>query len=383
MAEDDIVLYGTVGDSFWGEQSFSAQDVRDALRGRAGPVTLRLNSGGGVATEGMAIYTILRDYPGEVTVVVDAIAASAASLLAMAGDRIVMRRGSVLLIHDPASPWTEGRGTESDHLLQARQLGVLSNAYAEVYATRAGISREEAREIMRAETLMDGSVALQMGFATATDDTPADVVASFDYRIYAHAPPELRAGCERFGTPEPEAALAMMAGISRCIEKGTVMTVDTSTHGAAEVTTTAVPLMAQIAIAAGQPDASIVAARADAVTIAERTRARRITEAVAMVGLPVTLAATLIDNGSSEVVALDAILRARQAAGDATAPIAISRGSVMVDQREKFVEGASRAIMHKNRMGGERNEFTSLSLSELARHSLALNGHGTRFNDRQ
>jgi ATP-dependent protease ClpP protease subunit len=105
----EINLSGSVGASWWGEECFTAQSVREQLANLSGPVTVKLNSGGGLATEGAAIYNALVDYPGEVTVEVVAVAASAASLIAMAGDRIVMRLGAWMLIHDPAQPWTEGR----------------------------------------------------------------------------------------------------------------------------------------------------------------------------------------------------------------------------------------------------------------------------------
>lgn len=217
MAENEIVLYGNVGGSFWwDEDGFTAGDVRTMLEGRSGDLTVRINSGGGIASEGQAIYTMLRDYAaerGKVHVVVDAVAMSAASLIAMAGDTRTLRLGAYLLIHDPASMWTEGRGTEADHRKLADQLRIISDAYAEVYAERAGITRAEARKIMREETVMDGDAAVLMGFATAKEATPAEVAANFDYRIYAHAPESLRERSRSLGAPQGrQAVMAMMAG---------------------------------------------------------------------------------------------------------------------------------------------------------------------------
>jgi ATP-dependent protease ClpP protease subunit len=189
--ETEIALYGTVGESFWGEQAFSATQVRDSLAAASGDVTVRINSGGGIATEGQAIYNLLKQHPGQVHVVIDGIAASAASLIAMAGDTITMLDGALLMIHDPAQPWIEGRGTEDDHLRAARALRVMSNAYAAVYARRSGLSLEDARQIMRDETYLEGTDAVAMGFATATPDEPAQAVAAFHYAAYAHAPKHL------------------------------------------------------------------------------------------------------------------------------------------------------------------------------------------------
>jgi ATP-dependent protease ClpP protease subunit len=221
----EITLYGTVGESFWGEEYFTPSAVKAQLADAAGDLTVRINSGGGVATDGQAIYNLLKDHPGKVTVVVDGIAASAASLIAMAGDDIVMREGAVLMIHDPASPWVEGRGTEDDHLRAARSLKVLSGAYAAVYARRAGLTPKEAREIMKAETYLNGDTAVSMGFATATDSVPAQAFAAFDYAAYAHAPQKLLdagAGLAR-RTSNRRAVAALMAGIAAPNPKGHIM----------------------------------------------------------------------------------------------------------------------------------------------------------------
>lgn len=213
MTEQEIYLYGTVGSSFWDEEHFTPSMVRDMLSGKSGPLTVRINSGGGIAMDGQAIYTMLSDYPGEVHVVVDGVAASAASLIAMAGTSITMRRGAVMMIHDPAQPWPEGRGTEDDYLRTAEWLRVISNAYADVYATRAGITRDQARAVMKAETYYDGEGAVAAGFATATDDEQAQAVARFDYRVYAHAPDKLlEAGAAIPRRKSRQAVMAMMAG---------------------------------------------------------------------------------------------------------------------------------------------------------------------------
>lgn len=218
---NEIHLYGTVGVSWWDEDYFTPATVRDQIAGMSGPLTVRLNSGGGVATDGQAIYTLLRDYPGRVTVVVDGIAASAASLIAMAGDEIIMRDGSLMMIHDPAQPWVDGRGTEDDHLKAAKTLAVMSNAYAGIYAKRAGITVEEARAVMREETYFEGPAAVEAGFATATDtEREAQAVATFDYRIYQHAPKSLLSAAGALGRTRPrEVVLAMMAGAANLNRK--------------------------------------------------------------------------------------------------------------------------------------------------------------------
>lgn len=219
---NELLLYGTVGASWWDEEYFTSKTVRDSLSGMTGPITVRINSGGGIATEGQAIYTALRGYDGAVNVVIEGVAASAASLIAMAGDTITMSLGGIMMIHDPASWYLEGRGTEEDHLHAAEGLRVIANAYAGIYAKRAGISVEEAREIMKAETYYDGATAVQAGFATSAEDDWAEIEpAAFDYRIYQHAPARLLTAAGEIQRQQPKASiLAMMAGVGRQPAKG-------------------------------------------------------------------------------------------------------------------------------------------------------------------
>ena len=221
---NELLLYGTVGASWWDEEYFTAKTVREALDGQTGPITVRINSGGGIATEGQAIYNALRGYEGQVNVIIEGVAASAASLIAMAGDTITMSLGAILMIHDPASGWVDGRGTEDDHLHAAKTLSVIANTYAGIYAKAAGISVEEARTVMKAETYFDGPAALEAGFVTAVDDDGEEAEpAAFDYRIYQHAPTRLLSAAGAISRRRPRAQIvAMMAGIKLKPAKGAI-----------------------------------------------------------------------------------------------------------------------------------------------------------------
>jgi len=211
---NELLLYGTVGSSWWEEEYFTAKMVREALAEMSGPLTVRINSGGGIASEGQAIYTALRGYEGQVEVIVEGVAASAASLIAMAGDTITMTPGAILMIHDPASWYVDGRGTEDDHLKAAQVLGVIANAYAGIYAKRAGIGVGDARAIMKAETYYDPQGAVDAGFATSIDeDSDVTAPAAFDYRLYQHAPDRLLTAAGAIQCQRPRAeVVAMMAG---------------------------------------------------------------------------------------------------------------------------------------------------------------------------
>lgn len=214
---NELQLYGSVGDNWWDEEYFTAAWVRTQLKGMSGPLTVRLNSGGGIASEGQAIYTALKDYEGEVTVIVDGVAASAASLIAMAGDNIVMRLGSWMLIHDPAQLFGYGRGTADDHRELAAFLDKIAVSYAAIYASRSGMDIKAAREVMRAETVYTGEEAVEAGFATSYEgEVAAAEAAAFDYRLYANAPAAAREASERFGALEgKQAIVAVIAGRDR------------------------------------------------------------------------------------------------------------------------------------------------------------------------
>ncbi len=385
MSKNEIYLYGSVGYSWWEEDYFTAKTVRDAIAGMAGPLTVRINSGGGLAMEGQAIYTLLSDYAGPVDVIVDGVAASAASLIAMAGDTITMRLGSYLLIHDAASGWTDGRGTEEDHRRAAEQLDVVSGALADIYAARAGITRDAAREVMRAETFMDGPAAVAGGFATAYDGAVQSATAAvFDYRIYANAPTELVLAAKNLARESSNEAVKaiMKSGHARptpnAKQKEVPMPKITASGAAAE-NEPAVQSQDH------QPAAVNEGAESTAATMtAERDRAARITAAVMMAGQPAQLAHDLIVGGKTAEVAIDEITNNWKKGGDVDNPSHGRATAVMgLDAREKFKTGAALALMAKTGVsGGERNEFSSMSLSELARASIEVSGSRAQFSDK-
>jgi ATP-dependent protease ClpP protease subunit len=357
---NEVYLTGTVGESFWGEQSFTASMVREALDGKSGPLTIYLNSGGGVATDGMAIYSMLDRYDGEITVVIDGVAASAASLIAMAGDAIVMPDGAWMLIHDPASMWTEGRGTSEDHRKQAEFLDAIATGYAKVYAKRAGISVEDARAIMKDETVMGGEMAIMMGFATGTSDAKAPAAADFDYRVYAHAPEALRMASETKGlAPKGEAVMAMIAGNRATMKEA----------GMADIKEPAVDEKPAVV----QDPAPVVqdAPVAMAAVAQERARARRIAEATANAGLPVTFATDLIDRGVTMETALESIIGAWKEKGDVDTPMPGRPTAKIIrdehDTRRQGMTGAIHAQLAKVKdVSGPERHYMAMPIYEMA-----------------
>lgn len=184
-----LTLTGFVGDDFW-DDGFTPGDVLVALAqiDDDAELDVMINSGGGYATDGAAIYAMLGRRSGVTNVVVDGIAASAASLIAMAGNTITMSAGAVLMIHDPAGMTF---GNSADHAKTIEGLEALATSYARVYAARSGKTVEQARGIMKAERWFVPDEAVAEGFADAVGEATAKAVAAFDYRLYASAPNRL------------------------------------------------------------------------------------------------------------------------------------------------------------------------------------------------
>lgn len=220
LVNGEMLLYGDVGDPWGMGDGFTPTDVAGALA-EHGPkdITVRINSGGGIAADGMAIHSLLKAHQGKVTMAIDGIAASAASLIAMAGASREIRRGAMMMIHDPSGITM---GNVDAHQKAIAKLDKISNNYADVYASTSGKTTEQARSLMKAETWLNADEAVKQGFATKAIDEPPMAMASFDYRIYAHAPRELpmrakrkaqeiEAATDKVVAPDPgEAAAARM-----------------------------------------------------------------------------------------------------------------------------------------------------------------------------
>lgn len=191
LEDGKLRLSGYVGDYFF-EDGFTSGDVVLALASIDDDedLAVHINSGGGVASEGAAIHALLTARAGTTNVVVEGIAASAASLIAMAGDTVTMSAGAVMMIHDP-SGYTFG--TSADHSKTVEGLEALATAYSRVYAAKSGKTAEACREIMKAERWLTPEQAVEEGFADDTTEVKAGPVAAFDYRMYAHAPNRLTA----------------------------------------------------------------------------------------------------------------------------------------------------------------------------------------------
>lgn len=228
--DSTIVLTGTVGDMYW-DDCFSAAEVSIALAqvGHENDVIIRLNSGGGIASEGAAIHAAIARHAGRKTVVVEGVAASAAFTVAMAGDEIVVTPGAVMMMHDP-SGFTFG--TVADHEVQIRALTAIATSMAGVYAARSGDTIEQVRADMVAELWLTPEEAVARGYADrvgndiAANDDGAEIIqfperepAPFAYAQYRNAPEPLRALASANGWGKPRLSRAEQPAVTQRQEK--------------------------------------------------------------------------------------------------------------------------------------------------------------------
>lgn len=158
-----ISIYDSIGDN-WEGTGVTAKRISAALRSiGARDVTVNVNSPGGDFFEGVAIYNLLREHKAKVTINVMGIAASAASVVAMAGDEILMGDGAFLMIHNA---WAVAIGNRHDMKAAAATLAPFDAAMAKLYAQRTGISEAAAAAMMDKETWIGADQAVEDGFAT-------------------------------------------------------------------------------------------------------------------------------------------------------------------------------------------------------------------------
>ena len=148
-------------DSFWGNE-ITPQDFRDELYAEDGDLTLWINSPGGNVFAAAEIYTMIRDYPHNVTVRIASIAASAASVIAMAGNTVQMSPTALLMIHDPS---TIAFGNAKDMEKAIATLNEVKESIINAYAAKTGLSRNRISKLMSDETWINAKKAVELGFA--------------------------------------------------------------------------------------------------------------------------------------------------------------------------------------------------------------------------
>ena len=170
--DNTIGIYDPIGYDYWDDSGVTAKRISAALRSLDGAdVVVNINSPGGDVFEGLAIYNLLREYKGHVTVRVLGVAASAASFIAMAADEIQIARAGFFMIHNA---WTGVWGDRNDLRETADFLEQIDDTIADIYHVKSGLSMDELKADMDKERWINGRDAIDSGFADAF--LPSDVV---------------------------------------------------------------------------------------------------------------------------------------------------------------------------------------------------------------
>ena len=176
-----LFLNGTIAEESWFDDDVTPQLFKDELMAGSGDITVWINSPGGDCVAAAQIYNMLMDYKGNVTVKIDGIAASAASVIAMAGTKVLVSPVSMLMIHNPM---TAAFGNSDEMQRAIEMLGSVKDSIINAYEIKTGLSRAKLSHLMDAETWMDANKAVELGFAdeimqrsTETENTAAPTVS--------------------------------------------------------------------------------------------------------------------------------------------------------------------------------------------------------------
>ena len=162
VTERILFLNGTIAEESWFDDDVTPQLFKDELNKENGNITVWINSPGGDCVAAAQIYNMLIDYKGDVTVKIDGIAASAASVIAMAGTKVLMSPVSMLMIHNPM---TVAFGNKGEMEKAISMLDEVKESIINAYEIKTGMSRAKLSHLMDSETWMDANKAVELGFA--------------------------------------------------------------------------------------------------------------------------------------------------------------------------------------------------------------------------
>ena len=157
-----LEINGEIASESWFDDDVTPKLFKDELLSGNGPITIWLNSPGGDCIAASQIYSMLMDYAGEVTVKVDGIAASAASVIAMAGTKVLMAPTALMMIHNPM---TMAWGDKSEMTKAIEMLDEVKESIVNAYEIKTGMSRAKISHLMDSETWMNANKAIELGFA--------------------------------------------------------------------------------------------------------------------------------------------------------------------------------------------------------------------------
>lgn len=182
-----LFLNGTIAEESWFDDDVTPALFKEELMSGSGDITVWINSPGGDCVAAAQIYNMLMDYPHNVTVKIDGIAASAASVIAMAGTEVLISPVGMLMIHNPA---TIAWGDSGEMQKAIEMLGSVKDSIINAYEIKTGLSRAKLSHLMDAETWMDANKAVELGFADGIlqrEEIPEDLEPPAVSMLYSKA----------------------------------------------------------------------------------------------------------------------------------------------------------------------------------------------------
>ncbi|MCF6267691.1 MAG: Clp protease ClpP, partial [Desulfuromusa sp.] len=204
----EIFIFDVIVDYAWDESEVTAKGFIDDLQalGDLDEIRVRINSPGGSVYAGNVIYNVLKRQSAKVTVIVDGIAASIASVVAMAGDTVIMPANAMMMIHNPMA-YANGNAEDLQKVinrLETAKVGMLAS-----YSSKTGLSEEKLIEMLDAETWLTATEAKELGFADEVGQ-PVQMAAEFDLSRY-HNPPQSLTNKQQPSAPQPLAPVAQQS----------------------------------------------------------------------------------------------------------------------------------------------------------------------------
>jgi len=181
-----LELYGTIAEESWFDDDITPKMFRDELFSGTGDVTVWINSPGGDCVAASQIYSMLMDYKGNVTVKIDGIAASAASVIAMAGTKVLMAPTALMMIHNPM---TMAYGDHEDMQKAIEMLNEVKESIINAYEIKTGLPHKQLARMMDDTTWMNAKKAIELGFADdiLTDEKRESAATAEGYEFAASA----------------------------------------------------------------------------------------------------------------------------------------------------------------------------------------------------
>ncbi len=174
----EIVLYGAIGPGGWFEEGISAKSFQKELKTlepTVNEITVRINSPGGDVFDGITIYNLLKSHSAKIIVRIDGLAASIASIIALAGDEIIMGEGALYMVH---LPWTGRYGNRMDFENTINLLLDIEEQMVSIYAKKTGMGRAEIKSMLEEETWLDADDSIEKGFVDKKSDEESLPVAA-------------------------------------------------------------------------------------------------------------------------------------------------------------------------------------------------------------